>query len=942
MNQRQPPLTHRPGLPLAVWALLFSLIGFGLRMQRLDFQPLWGDEGWSFYFASLSLPDLLALTAADIHPPLYYLFLKGWLFLLGTGPEEARLLSVMVGVLLIPVLSILGQRLFDARVGAAAGAVTAVMPLAVYYSQEVRMYGLVTLLGALATYFLIRAGQFPSRHPFWNRWGLAYVFTLAAALYTMYYAAFLFLCQFLYLGAVRLRRERLLWQAVYRVLLLFTSVVFLYLPWVFYISTRLPAYIQNKRDVEGYVALNIIRFLGDHLVAFSLGHLPPLLRLYVWMALPFVLMAALGFMGVLYERRKQAIILYLYLFVPLFLGYLVNQVFPFTPPFFERTLLLAAPAYWLLIAAGLVWLWDWQYLLVGTAVVTILIATVICLISFYTLPRYPNSDYRPLLKEVAARATPEDTLLASYQWQLGFYQAYLPPPRPRFFVVPGWGQGWAGAAGRERRMNDLQALLAGTPRLWFPAYQAAGHLWEDEAEMTLVDLGYPALLQWYSPEIKLTLVGAAADRLAEAPGTNFEDELKLLAAGVGQGRYEAGRGIIPIELTWQKRQNLGSEHRVSLRLVDAAGRTWASRDSHPRAGQAFFTDLALNESLPDRHGLLVSAGTPPGRYRLLLSVQRVADARPMDRLDDAGQPQGVELLLAEVEVIDPDPAVGPAALPVQVATDAQFGRTARLVGYSLGDGPFKAGETLPLNLFWLSLADQPEPLRVSLQLLAVSGETAAAYEAEPIRPASEWWPGFILRDPHDVPLPPTLPPGQYRLVVSLVRPGQPPLEVEGGSSLVLTTIKTTDRPRVFTPPDPGLKLDASFNGQARLVGLDLPGQVIKAGETLPLTLYWQAAAPLGKNWTVFVHLVDGQGRIISQQDQVPGAGQFPTAGWLSGEYLADSYSLLIPADTPPGQAYTLEIGLYDVNDFSRLGPVVEGGKNSGDHLTLEKWPITID
>ena len=46
--------------------LFFTLLGFGLRLHKLSFQPLWGDEGWSFYFAMQSLPQLLALTAIDI------------------------------------------------------------------------------------------------------------------------------------------------------------------------------------------------------------------------------------------------------------------------------------------------------------------------------------------------------------------------------------------------------------------------------------------------------------------------------------------------------------------------------------------------------------------------------------------------------------------------------------------------------------------------------------------------------------------------------------------------------------------------------------------------------------------------------------------------------------------------------------------------------------
>jgi hypothetical protein len=266
----------------------------------------------------------------------------------------------------------------------------------------------------------------------------------------------------------------------------------------------------------------------------------------------------------------------------------------------------------------------------------------------------------------------------------------------------------------------------------------------------------------------------------------------------------------------------------------------------------------------------------------------------------------------------------------------------RLVGYSLGDGPFKAGERMPLNLFWETLSGGLPSLLVSLQLQDENGQSLVVYETEPVRSTQEWRPGYILRDPHDVPLSPTLPPGRYNLVLSLVTPEQARLKVKGQEQLLLTDITTVDRPRTFESPAFQFDLDVNFNDQARLVGLDLPQQSVKAGQGLPLMLYWQALSTFDRSWTVFVHLIDQKGQIVSQQDQVPGAGQFPTTGWLPDEYLTDSYHLQVPADTPAGEdAYLLEVGLYDANDFTRL-PILEGGETAGDHVVLKQWPISVE
>ncbi|MCB0190986.1 MAG: glycosyltransferase family 39 protein [Anaerolineae bacterium] len=923
--------------------LFFIALGFGLRLHHLDLQPLWGDEGWSVYFATESTLDLIALTASDIHPPLYYLLLQGWFGLVGVGAEEARLLSVMIGTLLIPVLFALGRQLFGARGGIIGAAVAALMPMAIYYAQEVRMYGLVTLLGAISTYFFFRyqresEAEKSSLSPL-----IGYVATATAALYTMYYAVFIILFQMMYALIATVRQTpRSLKQAV-ALGKPFLLIGLLYLPWVIYATPRLLSYIDNKRNVEGYASLGFIPFLGDHLIAFSLGHLPDYLREYAAVTVAIGAVALLGLMMLFRRDTRRGLLLALYLFVPLLSGYIINLLYPFTPRFFERTLLLAAPAYWLLIAAGLRWLWARHIVFFSGIAAVILLFILVSLMSFYSLPRYPDEDYRPLLTDIAAQSTPEDTILASYQWQLGLYRAYLPAPRPQLFPVPGWGRDWSAAAGGAPRLkSDLTRIFEQSPRLWFPAYQASGHIWEDEAEKAIAELSYPALLEWYSPQTKVTLAGSGRMPTQPAQATNFDNQLMLIEAEVGVQPFEAGRDVIPVRLVWQKIDNLGSDHRVSLRLVDASGQTWTTRDSYPQAGQAHFTDMELNELLIDRHGLLTPAGAPPGIYRLLLSVRRVSDAHPLDVLNPTLQPVGAEHLLAEVELVAPEPPVGPAALPVQTETNATFGEAARLVGYTLGEPPFKSGEALPLTFFWQSLAVGQEQLSVVVDIEDRNGQIVLTHDREPIWPATAWQPGMLLRDPHDIALPPTLPPDEYQIFVSLVTGEKEHLPVGGHERLPLKTITTADRPHIFEAPTPMTKLSVNFSEQVELVGLDLPAAQVAAGEVLPVTLYWHAKSTFDKSWKVFVHLIDEKGTTVSQQDQIPGGGQFPTTGWVPDEYIIDSYAIPIPADIAPGEnAYRLSIGLYDPNDFNRL-PVVEEGKIINNHVILESWPISVE
>jgi hypothetical protein len=77
-----------------------------------------------------------------------------------------------------------------------------------------------------------------------------------------------------------------------------------------------------------------------------------------------------------------------------------------------------------------------------------------------------------------------------------------------------------------------------------------------------------------------------------------------------------------------------------------------------------------------------------------------------------------------------------------------------------------------------------------------------------------------------------------------------------------------------------------------------------------LTLYWQTLTSLDKDYTVFVHSLSGEGKLLGQADGPPVGNHYPTSLWLSGEIVQDSR--LVPA----GDRYL--VGLYDPVSGERL------------------------
>jgi hypothetical protein len=115
--------------------------------------------------------------------------------------------------------------------------------------------------------------------------------------------------------------------------------------------------------------------------------------------------------------------------------------------------------------------------------------------------------------------------------------------------------------------------------------------------------------------------------------------------------------------------------------------------------------------------------------------------------------------------------------------------------------------------------------------------------------------------------------------------------------------------------------------------------VAKPGERVEVTLYWQARLEMETSYKVFVHLYDAEGKILAQQDRVPGLGARPTTTWQPGEVLADRHSLPVSSDSVPG-SYQLAVGLYDPQTGSRLaayGP--DGQRLSEDRVLLREVQV---
>jgi len=388
--------------------LLFTLLlAFTLRFHSLDAQSLWNDEGTSVAVAQRDLATITRDAAHDIHPPLYYWLLHGWLRLVGSGEAAVRSLSALLGVALVALIYPLGRWLGGRWLGLTAALLAALNPFQVYYSQEARMYILLALLATGMMLALIRLTERPSVLAF-----TALVLLEAAGFYSHY--SFLFVALAANLGyALWLalsRRQGTVGRRAGQWLLSQAAVALLYLPWL---PVALRQIATWPRPAEGLAATTpwtgMLAEAWRWLVLGPTSGAGPVISVALVAAALATAFGALslakGWLGrPILQARWGAGLLVLWAGLPLLLMLLLGLY----REAYLKFLLAASPPVLVLLAGGLLSprpaeatavreqrpaLWLLR-LAQAVAALSLLLASVVALGNYFTDPAYARDEYR--------------------------------------------------------------------------------------------------------------------------------------------------------------------------------------------------------------------------------------------------------------------------------------------------------------------------------------------------------------------------------------------------------------------------------------------------------------------------------------------------------------------------------------------------------------------
>lgn len=395
-----------------------TILGTFLRIIFIDKHSFWFDEAESYFVSKRPILSLFRATAADNHPPFYFLLLKLWMNI-SESVSSLRFLSLLFGTATIPLFYFVGKKLTSSRVAFLATVILAISPLHIYFSTETRVYSLLVFETLLCYFLLLKYLQKP---------GKLYLVLITIveiiALHSHYYFIFIIFSINLifFISSVRKSLEFKSWifsQAVVLISLIPWIILVLKAPnnncWCFYTWVGLPTMFAAF-TVSGVGILS----LKDYILRGPPIYLPVFF-------LTSVLMLVFFLLGTFRARSKS------YLFQSFYFPLIILSIISlFISNFSPRSIILLSPFYFLGISEGLYSLKSKRKFYIW---LILSLLTVVLLIQYF-VSFYHNSSLRDGANLISKNFKQDEVIIHSSPMTFYSYKYYHSSKYPEFLVIP--------------------------------------------------------------------------------------------------------------------------------------------------------------------------------------------------------------------------------------------------------------------------------------------------------------------------------------------------------------------------------------------------------------------------------------------------------------------------------------------------------------------------
>lgn len=390
------------------WEIVFIVAAAAfLRFLFLGKQSFWFDEAFSAWMSAHPPGEMLSIIRAmDAHPPLFYLFLHGWMAG-GRGEAYLRIPFACFGIANCAAVYFLAEDLLGKRMALISSFFWTCSLAALAEETQTRMYAMALCFSLLATLFLWKAVK--SAAP--GKWRAAYLLFAILSLYTHYYTGFIVAAHVIFLAAKKLYKEAGIVIAV---------LLAAYAPW-------LPSFLHQLLSGagEGLPATSWSGFID------GLAFLLVTRRFFEGLSLLAVSAAGIaaavcGARALWKENRDGALLLVLLFAVPCAVPFAVSRLTP-QHVYGFRYAIFFAPYFFLLFLAGV---FSLPRSAAGAVFVALICVNVSVWLLFLTGGAYQRQNWREAAALIGPRLEAGDAVYVE-QGMAMFPLAYYLPDRVR-------------------------------------------------------------------------------------------------------------------------------------------------------------------------------------------------------------------------------------------------------------------------------------------------------------------------------------------------------------------------------------------------------------------------------------------------------------------------------------------------------------------------------
>jgi hypothetical protein len=374
---------------------------------------------------------------------------------------------------------------------------------------------------------------------------------------------------------------------------------------------------------------------------------------------------------------------------------------------------------------------------------------------------------------------------------------------------------------------------------------------------------------------------------------NFNNDIELIGYRISDIAIP-GKNL-EVTLFWKlKGEKLETDYQSKYVLKDSRGIV-VGEHSQYQIGDTNTSDWVSGLYVVENVFFPIDKTLPPLTYSLEVSLFNVETLINASVINEVGNPESNSFFLGHINIGRDSKVSQPE---VNYETDIPL----RLISTSDIPTSMMSGDIFKVEWVWEAIQDLQKNYQISL---AWFQDGRKVYEKYPVNlvydfSTHNWKAGEMWKGIYDFIVPPTLSAGIYEIKLQLSEEGNF-LEYH---SMDFAEIDTPMRN--FVSPNPTIITNKKWQNGLYLIGFDKTDNQLK--------MYWKTERQIFENLHWFAHLIDSDGKIVAQIDEVPVSWTRPTTSWTTDEYIKTEFVF----DGVSSGTYSIGIGWYNLHFNQRI------------------------